>query len=255
MEEKYIIMKMGQRRLRKTTAGWDLLVHWKDESESWVKLSDMKESHPVEMAEFAKAKGIQGQPAFCWWVPYTLRKRDAIVAAVGARLRKPTHKYGVEIPKDVHHARELDKRNGNSMWMDTLAKEMFNVGIAFEVLEEKQSAPPGWSKVTGHFVWDVKMDFTRKARWVLDGHKTPDPIGSAYAGVVSRESIRIAFTYAMDWTFSQQTFEMHICKHLHPKSIISSAAQNMDVRMKDESLSFIGPYMGENPWERTSAII
>ena len=40
------------------------------------------------------------------------------------------------------------------------------------------------------------MDFTRKARWVLDGHKTPNPIGSTYAGVVSRDSIRIAFTYA-----------------------------------------------------------
>ena len=40
------------------------------------------------------------------------------------------------------------------------------------------------------------MDFTRKARWVLDGHKTPVPIGSTYAGVVSRESVRIALTYA-----------------------------------------------------------
>ena len=86
MEEKYIITKTGQKRLRKTMAGWDLLVCWKDESESWVKLSDMKESHPVEMAEFAKAKGIQRQPAFCWWVPYTLHKRDVIMAAVRTRL-------------------------------------------------------------------------------------------------------------------------------------------------------------------------
>jgi hypothetical protein len=27
---------------------------------------------------------------------------------------------------------------------------------------------------------DVKMDFTRKARWVKDGHKTPDSITSSY---------------------------------------------------------------------------
>ena len=73
---------------------------------------------------------------------------------------------------------------------------MTEVGVAFEVLEEEMKAPIGWSKVTGHLVWDVKMDFTRKARWVLDGHKTPNPIGSTYAGVVSRDSIRIAFTYA-----------------------------------------------------------
>ena len=33
-------------------------------------------------------------------------------------------------------------------------------------------------------------------RWVKDGHCTPDPKTSTYAGVVSRESIRIALTYA-----------------------------------------------------------
>ena len=40
------------------------------------------------------------------------------------------------------------------------------------------------------------MDFTRKARWVKDGHKTADPLSSNYAGVVSRDSVRIAFTLA-----------------------------------------------------------
>ena len=40
------------------------------------------------------------------------------------------------------------------------------------------------------------MDMTRKARWVLDGHKTPEPLHSKYAGVVSREIVRIALTYA-----------------------------------------------------------
>ena len=68
--------------------------------------------------------------------------------------------------------------------------------MAFEILDEGVHAPHGWKQVTGHLEWDVKMDFTRKTRWVLDGHKTPDPIGSTYAGVVSRESVRIALTYA-----------------------------------------------------------
>jgi hypothetical protein len=66
---------------------------------------------------------------------------------------------------------------------------MTEVGVAFEVLVEDHKAPSGWSKVTGHLVWDLKMDFTQKARWVLDGHKTPSPLGSTYAGVVSRDSV------------------------------------------------------------------
>ena len=36
----------------------------------------------------------------------------------------------------------------------------------------------------------------RKARWVKDGHNTPIPEWSTFAGVVSRESVLIAFTYS-----------------------------------------------------------
>jgi hypothetical protein len=196
MTDKYVITSSGQKRLRKTTAGWSLLVKWTNESESWIPLKDLKESHPIETAEFAKARSIADEPAFAWWVPYTLRKRDIILSKIKARIRQTTHKYGIEIPTSLTHAEEIDRRNSNTFWRDALAKEMTEVGVAFEVLEEGIKAPIGWSKVTGHLVWDVKMDFTRKARWVLDGHKTPNPIGSTYAGVVSRDSIRIAFTYA-----------------------------------------------------------
>ena len=74
--------------------------------------------------------------------------------------------------------------------------EMYNIGVAFEILEDEKTAPAGYTKVSGHLIWSVKMDFTRKARWVLDGHKTPHPVGSKYTRVVSRESVRIVFTYA-----------------------------------------------------------
>ena len=196
MEDKYLTTRSGQKRLRRTTQGWELLVAWKDGTESWVRLATLKDSYPVELAEFAKARGIDKEPGFAWWVPNTIRRRNAILSAVKARFQKKTHKFGIEIPSSVEHARELDRTNGNNFWMEALEKEMFNNGIAFEILADGESAPKGWSKVTGHIVWDVKMDFTRKARWVLDGHKQADPDGCTYAGVVSRESVRIALTYA-----------------------------------------------------------
>jgi hypothetical protein len=194
--EKWVVTKRGNRRLRRSTAGWKLLVQWKDGSETWVPLKDMKESHPVETAEFAKARGIDDEVAFAYWVPYTLRKRDVIIAAVKARARKVSHKYGIELPTSVEHAYELDKKNGNTFWRDAIKKEMHNVGIAFEILEDGENIPVGWKKASGHLVFDIKMTFERKARWVLDGHKTPSPTTSTYAGVVSRESVRIALTYA-----------------------------------------------------------
>ena len=194
--DKYVQTKNGRHHLRKTTKGWELLIKWKDKSESWIKLADMKESHPVEVAEYARARGIDKEPAFEWWVPHTLKKRQVILSALKKRIRKTTHKYGIEIPTSVEHAFELDRKNGNNLWKDALEMEMYNIGVAFEILEDGKTAPAGYTKVLGHLIWSVRMDFTRKARWVLDGHKTPDPVGSKYAGVVSRESVRIAFTYA-----------------------------------------------------------
>eukprot|EP00957_Ditylum_brightwellii_P176724 13460682-Ditylum_brightwellii.AAC.2 len=41
-------------------------------------------------------------------------------------------------------------------------------------MENDKKTPGGWAKVTGHIIFNAKMDFMRKARWVLDGHKTPD---------------------------------------------------------------------------------
>ena len=66
---------------------------------------------------------------------------------------------------------------------------MTEVGVAFEVLDDGIRAPVGCSKLTGHLLWDVKMDFTRKSRLVLGVHRTPDPVGLTYAGVVSREIV------------------------------------------------------------------
>jgi len=156
----------------------------------------MKESYPVDVEEFAKARGIDKEPEFSWWVPYTLRKKDVIISTIKTRVRKTTQKFGFDVPRSLKHAYEIDARHNNHLWRDAVAKEMHNIGIAFQILDEHEHLPVGWSKVTGHLVFDVKMDFTRKARWVLDGHLTPSPEGSTYAGVVSRESVRIALTYA-----------------------------------------------------------
>ena len=53
--------------------------------------------------------------------------------------------------------------NGNTLHMDLLGKEMGNLNIAFEFLKHGQKAPPGWFRALGHIIFDVKMDFTRKA--------------------------------------------------------------------------------------------
>ena len=195
-DQMYIKGFKGKKHLRKTTKGWELQVLWKDGSTSWVKLKELKESNPYATAQYAKAQDIDREPAFIWWVKWTLRKGDGIVAAVNRRVQRATHKYGIKVPRTVDEALKLDKENKNDLWEKAIKKEMANVHAAFDILEDNENLPVGYSKATCHIIFDVKMDFTRKARYVKDGHKTPDPEGSTYAGVVSRESVRLLLTYA-----------------------------------------------------------
>jgi hypothetical protein len=42
------------------------------------------------------------------------------------------HKFGIELPKTVKEALELDKKKGNTFWADAIAKEMKGVCVAFK---------------------------------------------------------------------------------------------------------------------------
>ena len=193
--DMWLPTKSGQRRMRQSTKGWTLLVQWLDGSQQWIPLKRIKEFYPVEIAEYAVSEGIDDQPAFAYWINHVLKKRDKIISALKNRMTKATHKYGIELPTSVAHAKQIDARNGNSLWADALATEMNTILIAFD-FRGHSPPPPGYTPSSGHVIFDVKMDFTRKARWVKDGHRTRDPEGSNFAGVVSRDSIRILLTYA-----------------------------------------------------------
>ena len=72
--QKYIKTCSVQKRLRQKTIGWKLLVQWDDGCKEWIDLKLLKESNPVQVAEYAVSHDINDEPAFGWWVPYTLRK-------------------------------------------------------------------------------------------------------------------------------------------------------------------------------------
>ena len=191
------VIKNGKRYRRRTTIGWKLCVRWKDGSTSWERLADLKESFPIQVAEYAISRGLQHEPAFEWWVPHVLKKRDKIIKAVNSRYAKRNHKFGVEIPKTVAEAYALDEANGNTLWHDAIQKEMGAVRVAFAIMGEDEQPLPGSQYMDCHMVFDVKLDgFKRKARMVAGGHMVDAPSVMTYSSVVSRETVRIAFTYA-----------------------------------------------------------
>ena len=78
-------------------------------------LNRLKQSLLLETAEFTVARGIKNEPAFKWWVPYTLRRRDRIIAGVNKRVSRTTNTYSVEMPTSVDHAKKLAEKNGNTL--------------------------------------------------------------------------------------------------------------------------------------------
>ena len=89
----------GTTRQKRTTKGWELKYLWKDGT---------KNADPVKVAKYAVSAGIADEPAFAWWVPYTLKKRDVLIKKVKGRYWKTTHKYGIKLPHSVPEAHNLD---------------------------------------------------------------------------------------------------------------------------------------------------
>jgi hypothetical protein len=52
-------------------------------------------------------------------------------------LVKRTHKFGIEVPKTVKEALELDKKNCNTFWAEAIAKGMKDICVAFKILLDR----------------------------------------------------------------------------------------------------------------------
>ena len=50
----------------------------------------MKESYPVEVAEYGEVVGISDEPAFSLWTAHVLKKRQQIIVGVNKRYHKVT---------------------------------------------------------------------------------------------------------------------------------------------------------------------
>ncbi len=194
--DMWITSSNGNTHLRRTTQGWKLCVQWNDGSTSWETLANLKSSHPIQTAEYAMQKNIDSEPAFRWWVPHAINEQKRIISAIKTRYLKRNQKFGIEIPRTVEEALLIDKETNTTYWADAIEKEMRNNRVAFQFPGPSEKAPPGYTFIKCHMNFEVKMDFTRKARFVAGGHMTDPPAIMTYSSVVSRDSVRIGFVLA-----------------------------------------------------------
>ena len=97
-----------------TTVVWKFHLKWKYSTVTWTALKDLKESNPIEFAEYMTAKGIQDEPSLSWWVLFTICRRYRMIEYVNSRVRKSSHKYGIQIPTSIEEKKKIIRKNGTT---------------------------------------------------------------------------------------------------------------------------------------------
>jgi hypothetical protein len=141
----------------------------------------------------------------------------------------------------VEEAYELDRLTGTDFWHQAIMKEMKNNSVAFKFLEEGESIPVGSQWIPFHMIFDVKCNFTRKARFGAGGHWTDAPPQLTYSSVVTRDSVRIAFLIAA----------------LNELDILSADVGNayLQAPVREKVHATAGPEFGQNNIGRTVIVV
>jgi Reverse transcriptase (RNA-dependent DNA polymerase) len=135
-----------------------------------------------------------------------MRARTSIISKVKSRYWRTTQKYGVRLPHSVEEALQIDRNTGTTFWQEATLKERTRVCVVWmarddvipdKVRRGKVKDMIRYQEITCHMIFEVKPDFTRKARFVANRLTTDSPSAMTYLSVVSRDSIRMMFLVAV----------------------------------------------------------
>ena len=183
----------------------DVKLNWTNHEEStWEPMEAIKKDDPITLAKYAEANDLLRLSVWSWARRYLKNEKKFTRALNQVHLnakrcgRGIRYKFGVQVPRTIQEARDLDRRAGNNKWMDAVMKEVnllrdlyqcFKPADEGEITDEYQKIPLLW-------VFDVKFDGRYRARCVAGGHMTENIQFDMYSGVVDLESVRMAFLIA-----------------------------------------------------------
>ena len=183
-----------------------LLTEMADGEKLWIQEEAVRIDAPKAIGQYAISKGLLSHPDFQWVKKhFRMDKRQIRALRVyGAAAKQPTgprvakYKFGVRVANSPKHALELDKENGDTGWAESMAIELKQLKDyrTFRILEAHEPMPPGYKRIPYHMVFDVKFDLRKKSRLVAGGNHMDNPKEDIYSGVVSLDSLRLAFTMA-----------------------------------------------------------
>ena len=152
----------------------------------------LKKDIPIDLVIYTKENNLlelDGQKTLKRLVDRSKLTEQLIKQAQLYSLKySPTYKYGYEVPKNYNNAKRLNKKNGNTNWMDT--NKLKHKQLAeYDVFKDRRpfvgcTIPRGYQLSRVYTIFYVKVDGQHKAWLVVDGHLTATPAESIYSGVV-----------------------------------------------------------------------
>jgi hypothetical protein len=130
---------------------------------------------PITLAIYARENNHLDTPGwkrFCHIASDIAKERNKIRRMVhqyhvskGKQTHGPIFKFGIQVPRNVKEAYELDAKNGNIKWQDDM-KEEIDALLMFITFIDHGKIPylEGYKNIIVHFVFDVKHDLRHKSR-------------------------------------------------------------------------------------------
>jgi hypothetical protein len=106
----------------------------------------------------------------------------AIEVLAVKQAKGPFIQFGVQVPRNVKEAYDLDKQNGTTILQDAMQEEIYTL-LAYSIFNDEGHFKflPGYKNIHVHFDFAVKLDLRHKARHVAGGHlMDPNTTDSKY---------------------------------------------------------------------------
>ena len=196
----YIFKQIADHKFEK--GKWFLKIIWENDEQTWETFTSIKQTDPITLSKYAHEKNMINTPGWKWCKRYSKNPKKFINISklfANKRLNKgKKYKFGVEIPRNLKHALELDRINQNNLWGEATEKEVNEIleHATFIVVDDIKKIPKDYLYIPLQFVYDNKFDGRRKGRLVGCGNFTDPDITEIYSGVVGIEKVRILFLIA-----------------------------------------------------------
>ena len=122
-----------------------------------------------------------------------LRKINRVINKFKKKYWKTNHKFGIRVPKSVAQPLQIYKENLNDLCEKSIREKMSKVSMAYvaidnftpeQVVSKQYPSLITFQEIKCHMIFDIKIYFTRKARFLEGGHMAEAPPPLTYSSVL-----------------------------------------------------------------------